>query len=76
MQPRAIEEIKGQTLTDIVRFNSWGTEYGDLAAAPLRGQMSQSYIGTLGQASCLHCVPCMPPWCCLCLGLVLCLKAP
>eukprot|EP00967_Tisochrysis_lutea_P088705 scaffold125992_cov19-Tisochrysis_lutea.AAC.1 len=43
--PVPVDEITGKRLEDIVRFNCWGIEYADFAAAPLRKQQSHSYIG-------------------------------
>lgn len=43
--PASVEDIKGERLADIVRYNAWGIEYADFGAAALRKQPSQSYIG-------------------------------
>jgi len=57
--PVPVDEITGKRLEDIVRFNCWGIEYADFAAAPLRKQQSHSYIGVWPEFSLLNhsCIP-------------------
>lgn len=43
--PMPVEEVSGDKLKELVRYNCWGIEYADLGVAPLRRQQSHSYIG-------------------------------